>query len=77
MSNNIHITTARIMLSQPEPLDIKLWDKTGKVLHLKNCIGLKYDHKSGTRNVKMLDSREIRKIRDCCIFEINNMNVFL
>lgn len=77
MSNSIHISTARILLAQPEPLDIKVWDKTGKIIHLKNAIGLKYDHISGTRNVKLLDSRQIRKIRDCLIFEINNMNVFL
>ena len=31
----------------------------------------------GTRRIKLLDSREIRTVRDVCIFEINGMEVFL
>lgn len=77
MANSIHISTARIMLARPEPLKIKAWKKSGEIMTLNNCIGLRYDHHSGTRQVKMLDSRQIRKIRDCCIFEINDMEVFL
>lgn len=32
---------------------------------------------AGTRNIKLLTSGQIRKIRDCCIFSVNDCEVFL
>lgn len=77
MANAVHITTARAMLNSGDPVDISVWKSDGSILRLKNCVGLRYDFYGGWRNVKILSSGEIRKIRDCCIFEINNMEVFL
>ena len=31
----------------------------------------------GTRRMKLLDSNEIRQLRDVCVFEINGMEVFM
>ena len=31
----------------------------------------------GTRRMKLLDSNEIRQLRDACVFEINGMEVFM
>ena len=39
--------------------------------------GLRYDFYAGTRNIKLLTSGQIRKIRDCCIFGVNDCEVFL
>lgn len=61
----------------PEPVNLKVWDKTGELQEYKNCIGLKSAHYKGTRNIKMLTSGEIRKIRDVLIYEINGLKVFL
>ena len=73
----IHISTARKMLNAPEPLDIKLWTAKGEIQLWKRCISLRYDFYKGTRNMKLLDSNQIRKLRDCCIFEINGISVFM
>ena len=31
----------------------------------------------GTRHMKLLDSNEIRTLRDACVFEISGMEVFM
>lgn len=65
------------MLNSGDPVDISVWKLDGTILELKNCISLRYNFYGGWRNVKLLNSGELRKIRDVCIFRINNLEVFL
>ena len=37
----------------------------------------RYDFYKGTRRMKLLDSNEIRQLRDVCVFEINGMEVLM
>ncbi len=75
--NAVHISTLRKILSSPEPLDLTLWTHSGEIQHWHRCISLRYDFYKGTRRMKLLDSNEIRQLRDVCIFEVNGMEVFL
>ena len=77
MAKAIHITTACKMIDAGDPVDLKVWSKDGRVLELRNCIGLRYDFRSGTRRVKLLASRQIRTIRDVLMFEINGLTIYL
>ena len=77
MSKAIHIITARTMLNNGDPVDISVWKANGEILHLHNCISLRYDFYAGTLNIKLLTSEQIRKIRDCCLFAVNDCEVFL
>lgn len=65
------------MLNRPEPLDIKLWTKTGQIQEWNRVICIKYEHYKGTRKFKLLNSGQIRMARECCIFSINGMEVFM
>ena len=75
--NSIHITTARLILNRPEPVDIRLWTKSGEIQEWRRCISIKYDHYKGTRKFKLLDSNQIRQARECCIFMLNGMEVYM
>ena len=77
MSKAIHITTARTMLNSGYPVDISVWKANGEILELRNVISLRYDFYGGWRNVKILSSGECRRIRDVCIFRVNDCTVFL
>ena len=77
MAKSIHISTARHILNSGDPVDISVWKSDGSILQLNNCISLRYDYYGGWRNVKLLISGEIRKIRDVCIFAVNSLEVFL
>ena len=65
------------MIDSGDPVDLKVWAKDGRVLELCNCIGLRYNFRSGTRQVKLLTSRQIRTIRDVLMFEINGLTIYL
>lgn len=75
--NAVHISTAIHMLTSPEPVTLTVVTKSGELQTYENCIGLKCNHYGGCRNVKLLGSGEIRKVRDCLILAINGMEVFL
>lgn len=75
--NRIHMSTARMMLNSPEPVDIKLWTKSGEIQEWRRCICIKYDQYKGTRKMKLLGSGQIRMCRECLIFEVNGIEVFL
>ncbi len=77
MAQAVHITTARQMLNSGDPVDIDVWKADGSIMHLKNCISLQYNFYGGWRNVKLLSSGECRRIRDVCIFRVNDLEVFL
>ena len=74
---SIHISTARAMLNSGDPVDISVWKSDGSILELHNVISLRYSFYGGWRNVKLLNSGECRRIRDICIFRVNNLAVFL
>lgn len=77
MAKSIHITTARTMLNSGDPVDLMVWKKDGSILRLEGAVSLRYDFYGGWRNVKVLSSGQMRRIRDCCIFNINGLEVYL
>ena len=75
MPHAIHITTLKRMLQSPEPVDIKLWTRSGEIHRWHRCISLRYDFYKGTRRMKLLDSNEIRQLRDVYVFEITDIQL--
>ena len=67
----------RKILDSPEPIDIRIWTRNGEIQHWRRCISLRYDFYKGTRRMKLLDSNEIRQLRDVCIFEVNGVEVYM
>lgn len=67
----------REMLKQPDPVDLVVLTKDGRVLKLDNCIGLKFDLYKGTRRIKMLSSGNILTVRDILIMSVNGMEVMI
>ncbi len=65
------------MLNSGDPVDISVWKSDDSILELRNVISLRYSFYGGWRNVKIRSSGEGRKIRDCCIFRVNDLEVFL
>lgn len=73
----VHISTARAMLNSKDPVSLTVWKKDGSIMHIPTCISLHYDFHGGWRNIKIYPSGEMRRIRDCLIFQINGLEVFL
>lgn len=77
MAQKIHVNVLREMLKNGDPVDLDVWAKDGRIIHYENVIPLRYDFYKGTRNIKVLKSREIRSIRDILVFRVNGLEVFL
>ena len=43
MAQSIHISTLRRMLKAGDPVDLKLWTKSGEIQCWRNCIPLRYN----------------------------------
>jgi hypothetical protein len=77
MARSIHISTARHILNSGDPVDLLVWRSDGSIIAYNNCISLRYSYYGGWRNIKLLASGECRKVRDCCIFRVNDLEIFL
>jgi len=73
----IHITTAKHLLSQPEPVNLTVWKSNGSIVEYPSVISISYDFYKGTRHIKFLRSGEIRLVRYVCIYRLNGMQVIL
>ena len=76
----VHFNTMLQMLRAGDPVDISFWKSNGEIVDLRNVVALPYKESarySGTQNFKILASGQIRKIRNVCIFRINDCEVFL
>ena len=65
------------MLGAGDSVNLELWTRSGEIQVWNNCIPLRYDFYKGVRRMKLLTSRQIRQVRDVCIFRINGMEVYL
>lgn len=65
------------MLNSGLTVDLSVWKANGEIMNLKNCVSLHYDYYGGWRNVKLLASGAVRKIRDVCIFQIDDEEVYI
>lgn len=74
---SIHLNTARKILDAGDPVDLKVWTKEGDILEYKDAVCISSHFRGGTRRIKLLNSNEIRSVRDVCIFNINDLEVFL
>lgn len=77
MSNTIHINQARAMLDTGQPVRLTVVKKNGGVMTIDNAVSLSYDVYTGMRSIKVLQSNQIRSIRDCLIIGVNEQEVFL
>lgn len=75
--NSIHVSQARAIMDSGEPFSVGVWTSRGEAQFHENVVSLRYDVRSGTRNLKFLSSGQIRRIRDVLIFEINSIEVYV
>lgn len=73
----IHLTTALITLKTPGFHSLKCWTSKGEVREYGQCVLLTHDRKSGSLNIKLYPSGQIRKVSEVLIFELDEMEVYL
>lgn len=74
---SMHISDARRILNAGKPVKISAWKADGSIVVLEAAVSLRYDFRGGWRNVKLTRSGQVRRLRDICIFAINDIEVYL
>ncbi len=65
------------MLNSGEPVSVSVWKSDGSIMELRGAVSLRYSFYGGWRNMKVIASGQTRRVRDCCIFRINDLEVYL
>ena len=74
----IHISTVhKILRDNKTPFSCKVWKKNGDILQYKDVVCTGSHHESNTATLLFTESREIRKVKVICIFEINDEEIYI
>ncbi|MBD5386652.1 hypothetical protein HDR70_02035 [bacterium] len=75
--DSIHISQARKIMQSNRPFSLSFLTAQGECRHIDKAISLKPDYDTGTRTIKCWPSNQIRRIRDCLITQINDIDVYI
>lgn len=66
------------MLRDRKPHSLRVWKlATGDILHYKEAVYLGSNERGGTITVRLPRSKETRTFRRVCLFEIDNLTIYL
>ena len=74
----IHIKEAVAMLKDRKPHSLRVWKlATGDIINYKEAVYLGSNERGGTITVHLPRSKETRTFRRVCLFEIDNLTIYL
>lgn len=74
----IHMKDAVAMLKDGQPHRLRVWKlATGDILTYKDAVYMGSNERGGTITVRLQRSRETRTMRRICLFEIDNLKIYL
>ncbi len=77
MMEKLHLTKAQGLLNSRRPVAIRFLSQSGKIHDYPNVVSGIPNFATGCRNIKIIPTGEILKVRDVCIIEINGHEVYL
>ena len=78
MRQAIHIKEAVAMLKDRKPHQLRVWKlSTGDILNYNEAVYLGSNERGGTITVRLSRSKETRTFRRVCLFEIDNLTIYL
>lgn len=72
----LHLSSVKKMMASGETVTLKVLTAKGELKTYPDCVSLKYNHRAGCRNIKLLASGQVRKIKDILIMECNGYEVY-
>lgn len=78
MRQAIHIKEAVAMLKDRKPHQLRVWKlSTGDILNYNEAVYLGSNERGGTITVRLSRSKETRTFIRVCLFEIDNLKIYL
>ncbi len=72
----LYINELRNILNSKKEFNCRVWLSTGEIMVCNKVVCTSNYHK-GTANLLFTESREVRKVRVICIFEINDEEIYI
>ncbi len=74
----IHINAVRkILQNNKTPFSCKVWKKNGEILVYNDVVCSSSNFARNTANLLFTESRQMRRIRIVCLFEINDEEIYI
>lgn len=74
----LHINVLRKILREGKPFSCRVWKiSTGEILNYNNVVCTSTNFQRNTANLLFVESRQIRKVRIICIFELNDEEIYI
>ena len=78
MRKAIHIKEAVAMLKDRKPHSLRVWKlSTGDIIEYQEAVYLGSNERGGTITVSLPRSKKTRTFRRVCLFEIDNLKIYL
>lgn len=78
MRKAIHMKEAVAMLRDRKPHQLRVWKlSTGDIITYKEAVFMGSNERGGTITVRVPRSRQTRSFRRVCMFEIDNLKIYL
>lgn len=78
MRKAIHMKEAVAMLRDRKPHQLRVWKlSTGDIINYMDAVFVGSNERGGTITVRVPRSRQTRCFRRVCLFEIDNLKIYL
>lgn len=73
----MHLNEAVRIIESRQPVKLEVLKKDGSIMEMRNAVCVSSYVRGGTRRMKLLDSTQIREIRDRLIISLNDEEIYI
>lgn len=73
----MHLNEAVRIIESRQPVKLEVLKKDGSIMEMRNAVCVSSYVRGGTRRMKLLDSAQIREIRDRLIISLNDEEIYI
>lgn len=73
----IHVSTLIKTLREGKEFSCRVWTSKGEIMVCDKVVCTSSNFKNFTANLLFVESREVRKVKVICIFELNDEEIYI
>ena len=73
----MHLSEAVRIIESRQPVKLEVLKKDGSIMEMRNAVSVSSYVRGGIRRMKLLDSDQIREIRDRLIISLNDEEIYI
>lgn len=73
----MHLSEAIRIIDSGQPVKLEVLKKDGSIMEMRNAVSVSSYVRGGIRRMKLLDSAQIREIRERLIISLNDEEIYI